>query len=146
MNFRELILEQPSYWVESINGILYDAIIQYKEDQKFNRTQLADDLGISKGRISQILNDGETNFTIEKFCEIALKVGVFPDVKLTPKAIFIENENILKKENCFELKFDYYTGNFKPQYVNHIESTTIEAQVIQLKPKSKENYILKAAL
>lgn len=32
-NFREQILENPVYWVEGINGMLYDAIVTYMEKQ-----------------------------------------------------------------------------------------------------------------
>ena len=77
-NIREKILNQPSYWVEGINSFLYNAILEYMEDNNMNRTELASHLGISKGRVSQILNDGEINFSIEKVVQIALKVNKFP--------------------------------------------------------------------
>jgi len=46
-----------------------------------NQTQMAKYLGISKGRLSQILNDGETNFSIKKLIEIALKLDKYPIFK-----------------------------------------------------------------
>ena len=72
------ILNEPSYWIESINGYLYDSIVRYMESNDTNRTELAKHLGISKGRVSQILNDGEINFSIEKLIEISLKVDKYP--------------------------------------------------------------------
>ena len=72
------ILNEPSYWIESINGYLYDSIVRYMESNDMNRTELAKHLGISKGRVSQILNDGEINFSIEKLIEISLKVDKYP--------------------------------------------------------------------
>ena len=77
-NIRETILSQPSYWVEGVNGSLYNAVLSYMEANNLNRTQLASHLGISKGRVSQILNDGEINFSLQKIIEIALKVGKIP--------------------------------------------------------------------
>ena len=62
---REKILNQPQYWVEAINEYLYNAIAEFMEANSMNRTQLAEHLGITKGRVSQILNDGEVNFSIE---------------------------------------------------------------------------------
>lgn len=81
-NNLEKILNQPSYWIEGINGVLYNAIIEFMEKNNFNRTQLAQNLGISKGRVSQILNDGEINFSIEKIVEISIKVGKYPVFEL----------------------------------------------------------------
>ncbi|WP_121966538.1 helix-turn-helix transcriptional regulator [Myroides sp. N17-2] len=85
----EKILKEPSYWIESVNGVLYDAIINYMESNNLNRTQLADELQLSKGRISQILNDGEINFSINKIIEIALKIGMYPDFTLIEKQKYL---------------------------------------------------------
>lgn len=54
-----------------------------------NRTDLANYLGISKARVSQILNDGEINFSIVKIVEIALKVNKFTVFKLKDKAAYL---------------------------------------------------------
>lgn len=76
------ILNEPSYWVEGVNGTLYDSIVNYMEDNNLNRTELSKHLGISKGRVSQILNDGEINFSIEKLVEISLKINKYPIFEL----------------------------------------------------------------
>jgi len=72
-DIHEKILNQPSYWVEGVNGSLYNAVISYMEANNLNRTKLASHFGISKGRVSQILNYGAVNFSLEKIIEIALK-------------------------------------------------------------------------
>lgn len=89
---REKILNQTSYWVEGVNGSLYDTIVKYMEANKLNRTKLANHLGISKGRVSQILNDGEINFSIEKIIEIALKVDKFPIFEFKDKQEYLQKE------------------------------------------------------
>jgi len=89
---QEKILNQASYWVEGINGSLYDTIIKYMETNNLNRTMLANHLGISKGRVSQILNNGEINFSLEKIIEIALKVDKFPLFD------FIDKQQYLQKD------------------------------------------------
>jgi predicted XRE-type DNA-binding protein len=78
----ESIISQPSYWIEAVNGMLYEAVTGYMEKNKLNRTRMAEHLGISKGRLSQILNDGNINFSLEKIIEIALKVGKYPVLTL----------------------------------------------------------------
>lgn len=95
-NNLEKILNQPAYWVEAINGTLYNAIVEYMKKNNLNRTQLAQFLGISKGRVSQILNDGRINFSIEKIVEIALKIGKFPAFELDDSASYL---NKLEKFN-----------------------------------------------
>ena len=93
----EKILNQPSYWVEGVNGSLYEAVVSYMEANSLNRTQLAGHLGISKGRVSQILNDGEINFSLEKIIQIALKVGKFPIFKFQDKEDYFQKESQLSK-------------------------------------------------
>lgn len=98
-NIREKILNQTSYWVEGINGFLYDSIVNYMESNNLNRTKLAAHLGISKGRVSQILNDGEINFSLEKIIEIALKVDKFPVFEFKDKKEYLERE--IKKRYAY---------------------------------------------
>lgn len=102
---REKILNQPSYWVEGINSYLYNTILEYMEKNDMNRTELATHLGISKGRVSQILNDGEINFSIEKIVHIALKVDKFPIFELKDKSAYLDD---LKSTNHKTKVLGYY--------------------------------------
>jgi len=95
---REAVLNHPSYWVEGINGFLYEAIINYMEKKGLNKTKLAEHLGISKGRVSQILNDGDINFSIEKIIEISLKVDVFPIFEFVKKETYFKQEHLNDKK------------------------------------------------
>ena len=92
-DIQEKILNQPSYWVEGINSLVYNAILEYMEENNMNRTELSSHLGISKGRVSQILNDGEVNFSIEKIVQIALKVDKFPILEFKDKNIYLDDLN-----------------------------------------------------
>jgi transcriptional regulator with XRE-family HTH domain len=96
-NVREKILNQSSYWVEGINSFLYNAILDYMETNNINRTELAEHLGISKGRVSQILNDGEINFSIEKVIQIALKIDKFPVFEFKDKKEYLKDINSIKR-------------------------------------------------
>lgn len=85
----EKILNHPSYWIEGINGILYNGIVEFMTRNDLNRTELGKHLGISKGRVSQILNDGEINFSIEKIIEISLKIGKYPIFELVDSKVYL---------------------------------------------------------
>lgn len=105
-NIREKIINQPSYWVEGVNGLLYNAIVDYMEANNLNRTRLAAHLGISKGRVSQILNDGEINFSLEKIIEIALKVDKLPVFEFQVKQDFLDRENNASNYKSVFLNYD----------------------------------------
>lgn len=120
-NNLEKILNQPSYWIEGINGVLYNAIIEFMEKNNFNRTQLAQNLGISKGRVSQILNDGEINFSIEKIVEISIKIGKYPVFELEDSKVYLKNLNDTKifksfKTSCLN---NYSTNLFETETDPH---------------------------
>jgi transcriptional regulator with XRE-family HTH domain len=89
-NFREKVLDNPIYWVEGINGVLYDAIVTYMENHQMKQKDLARHLSISPGRVSQILNEGNINFSLEKLIEIALKVDKYPNFIFEDKSSFRE--------------------------------------------------------
>lgn len=135
-NRREIILNQPSYWIEGINGFLYEAIINYMEKNGLNRTKLASHLGISKGRVSQILNDGEINFSIEKIVEISLKIDMFPAFE------FISKEDYFNKEQSKENR--PISINFNANYFSNYSETINdkETKIIRLKPKNENHYQL----
>lgn len=89
-NRREKILNETSYWVEGVNMELYDALVSFMERNQLNQTEFSKFLGISKGRLSQILNDGEINFSLEKLFEIALKIDKFPQLTFVDKAEYLK--------------------------------------------------------
>jgi transcriptional regulator with XRE-family HTH domain len=62
------------------------------EVHNMKRKDLAKYLGISKGRMSQIINDGDINFSLEKIIQIALKIGKIPSFKFQDKKEFLEHE------------------------------------------------------
>jgi|688.fasta_scaffold1296382_1 transcriptional regulator with XRE-family HTH domain len=104
--FREKMLNHPTYWVEGINGLLYDGIISYMKKHKMKRKDLAKHLGISAGRVSQILNDGDINFSLEKIVDIAIKVDKFPIFAFEDKNSFLERERKLAEVKRICLHYD----------------------------------------
>lgn len=91
MYSKEELSQFPEYWVEKIQNEIFRQLEDYMEREGLNRKQLADQLSVSKGYISQILN-GNCNFTLKKIVELALAIDRFPVIQLV-------NENpILQKE------------------------------------------------
>src|SRR5690554_5682255 len=90
--YRKRILDEPTYWIEKINGLLYDAIVNYMEANNLKRKDLAEYLNISRGRVSQILNNGESNFSLETLIKIVLKLYKFMVVDFEDKEAFLLKE------------------------------------------------------
>ena len=84
-NRREQIRDQPSYWIEKINGELYESMMNFMDSHNMNQKDLAEHLGISAGRMSQIINEGDINFSLEKIIRIALKLGKIPSFNFKDK-------------------------------------------------------------
>ncbi|PRY98212.1 helix-turn-helix protein [Marinilabilia salmonicolor] len=137
-NIKEKILNEPSYWIEGINGFLYDAIVSYMEENGLNRTQLADYLGVSKGRVSQILNDGDINFSIAKIIEIALKIDKYPDFKLQDKKEYLEHSH--KSGDVVNMIMDYDSYLFSETIL--IEKISLnENPIVSLRSYTIENQL-----
>ncbi|MFN6946283.1 MAG: helix-turn-helix domain-containing protein [Cytophagaceae bacterium] len=81
---REDLYKSEEYWLERIQNDIFRMVLQFQEEHKLNQTQLAKELGVSKGYVSQILN-GNFNFSLTKLIELCLKLGVAPQVDLHSK-------------------------------------------------------------
>ncbi|HMQ47912.1 MAG TPA: helix-turn-helix transcriptional regulator [Saprospiraceae bacterium] len=88
--FREL-LATDTYWVTKIQNDLFNAVEDYLKSQKMTRTQFAEQLGVSKGYISQVLN-GEFNHRLSKLVELALAIQKAPVLE------FENLEEVMDKE------------------------------------------------
>lgn len=125
------ILNQPSYWVEKVNATIFNAIIDFMEENNMKNKDLAEHLGISKGRVSQILNEGDINFSIEKVIQIALKVGVYPEINFEKKEAYIDKLN--SKEKSEGLCINYLHDDiFSPQDFNTYFPSQGEAKVVSI--------------
>ena len=65
---REELLSSKEYWIAKIQIDLFRQFEEYLKENKLNRTQLAEKLGVTKGYISQVLN-GDFDHRISKFVE-----------------------------------------------------------------------------
>src|SRR5690554_690502 len=130
IGYREEILNNSAYWVEGINGLLYDAIVTYMEKHDMKQKDLAKHLGVSTGRVSQILNDGEINFSLDKIIEIALKVDRFPNFLFEDKILFLKKERELNTMN--KLFLIYNINEVSNQLPLNSELASLESRIIKV--------------
>lgn len=74
----------PAYWTQLIQLALYENIHNFMESRGFNRAQLAQHLGVSKGYVSQVLN-GDFDHRLSKLVELTLACGLVPRFDFVPR-------------------------------------------------------------
>ena len=74
---REELLRSPEYWEEYIKIDLFNIVQDYLDENKLNRRELADRMGVSRGYISQVLN-GDSDHRLSKIVAFALQAGKAP--------------------------------------------------------------------
>lgn len=112
-------MRSKEYWLTTIQLDLYDKILQYMEEHKMNKTQLSEHLGCSKGYVTQILS-GDYNHTLSKFVELALSVGIVPEVRFTDIEEYIKKDKITHTSRVFKCVMN--PGSFSSECTNNIKA------------------------
>ncbi|MEO5892107.1 MAG: hypothetical protein ABIQ31_17805 [Ferruginibacter sp.] len=86
---REKLLNSKTYWMTMIQNDLFGAINNYLKKNKINKTQLAGQLNVSKGYLSQVMN-GNFDHKISKVVDLALACDTVPILTFISKEDFIE--------------------------------------------------------
>jgi hypothetical protein len=74
---RKELLKSREYWIANIQLKLFEVIEDHLRRNNMNRTQFAEEIGVSKGYVSQVLN-GEFDHKISKMVDLCLAVGAVP--------------------------------------------------------------------
>lgn len=80
---REDLVTKPEYWLETIQNEIFRQVTAYLKDNKITQNQFAEQLGVSKGYVSQVMK-GEFNYTLKKLIELSLAVGKAPIIGFKP--------------------------------------------------------------
>ena len=92
---REELLKSKEYWMVRLQNNLFQAIKNYMEVNKLNRTQLAARLNVTKGYITQVLN-GDFDHKISKLVDLALSCNAVPLLYLVDLEKFIKDDAVNK--------------------------------------------------
>jgi Helix-turn-helix. len=90
---REELLKSSEYWIETIQNKVFSDVSEYIEKNNVSNKIIAERLGLSKGRVSQILSGENLNFRIDTLVKLCLAIGRVPDFRL------VEINNFLTREN-----------------------------------------------
>lgn len=73
----------PAYWTQLIQLSIYDMIKSYLSSHGLTQKEFAEQLGVSKGYVSQILN-GDFDHRLSKMVQLGLACGMVPDIEFVP--------------------------------------------------------------
>ena len=91
---REDLLRSAEFWIGTLQNQIYNFILNKKEAEGLTQKELAKKLGLSKGRISQIINDDNLNMTMSKFVKLCLALGYVPNYNFEKLDDFIKRDKI----------------------------------------------------
>lgn len=74
---RSELIRSREFWLAQLQNKLFNLIEDYRAKKAITKTALADEFGVTKGYISQLLN-GDFDHKLSKMVEISLKVGKVP--------------------------------------------------------------------
>lgn len=99
---RDELLKSSDYWVEIIQNKIYNDLAEYIENNKIPNKQIAEILGLSKGRVSQILSGGNLNFRLDTLVKLCLTIDKIPDFHLIDVNHFIAKDKEFAGSIIFE--------------------------------------------
>lgn len=89
---REELIQSKEYWLAKLQIDLFNEVEAYMKANNLTRVQFAEKLGVSKGYVSQILN-GDADHRMSKFVELALAIGLCPNVTFETTEDFLHRDN-----------------------------------------------------
>ncbi|HEY5125377.1 MAG TPA: helix-turn-helix transcriptional regulator [Ignavibacteria bacterium] len=90
---REDLLKSSEYWTEVIQNKIYSDFAEYVEINDIPNKQIAESLGLSKGRVSQILSGRNLNFRLDTLIKLCLTIDKIPDFHLIDVNEFIARDS-----------------------------------------------------
>lgn len=88
---RKDLLRHESYWLTKIQLDLYGQIEEYLAVNNISKTAFAQQIGVSKGYVSQVLN-GDFDHKISRLVKLAMAIGKVPKVTFENLNEIIEND------------------------------------------------------
>lgn len=79
----EDLVQTSEYWLETIQNEIFRQVDTYLKENQMTQTQFAEQLGVTKGYVSQIIK-GEFNYTLKKLIELSLALGKVPVLEFKP--------------------------------------------------------------
>ena len=99
MERAELLLSKE-YWLAKIQTQLFSEVQEYIDLKQINRTIFSQELGVSKGYVTQVLN-GDYDNRISKLVELSLAIGKAPLIEFRNLQSVIDQDRFHDKGAVF---------------------------------------------
>jgi len=91
---REELLKSSEYWIETIQNKVYNDLMEFIEFKKIPNNEIAEILGLTKGRVSQILSGNNLNFRLDTLVRLCLAIERIPDFRLIDVNDFVAKDRL----------------------------------------------------
>jgi transcriptional regulator with XRE-family HTH domain len=128
------LFKTPTFWIETIQNDLFGHVEDYLAKTGKSKQDFANDLGVSKGYVSQILN-GHFDHKLSKLVELYLSIGMVPIVIGANLNAYVSalSNGVSKNEFIREICTDDMPKKNKVKSESHLrqqqENYTLEIQV-----------------
>lgn len=128
---REQLLRNETYWIETIQNRIYHELVSHIRANDLSQKEMAKRLGVSKGRISQILSGNYLNFKIDSIVKIALATDNIPNIKFENIDNYVhrDKEELLSSQS---LNTERKNGSQDDGVLNYPENETAEVKTIPI--------------
>lgn len=132
MRYQEL-LKTETYWVTRLQGLLYQAVHDYLKENNKTQKEFAQEIGVSKGYVSQVLN-GSADHRISTYVKFAMACGVVPDLELITVEKYVTRSLPSATAKKVEIKLDKgLLSNRIPLPISYYHGIAQQHQVIAKK-------------
>ncbi len=91
---REDLIKSSEYWIETIQNKVFNDFTEYIEKKNISNKSIGESLGLSKGRVSQILSGEKLNFRIDTLVKLCLAIERIPDFRLIDVEDFVAKDRL----------------------------------------------------
>jgi predicted XRE-type DNA-binding protein len=106
---REDLIKSSEYWIETIQNKVFNDLIVYIEKNNVSNKSIAESLGLSKGRVSQILSGENLNFRLDTLVKLCLAIERIPDFRLIEINDFVTKDKFASDSIVF-MNYETYHG------------------------------------
>lgn len=114
------LIKTEEYWTTHFQTLLYEAVDDYLKKTGKKKSAFADEIGVSKGYVSQVLN-GDADHKISTFVRFVLASGLVPSLNLITVEEYLEKQK-KTAESCEISVVNVDIPSSKEDFFNNISS------------------------
>jgi transcriptional regulator with XRE-family HTH domain len=90
---REELIRSKGYWIAQLQIKLFETVKDYLKQNNLTQSQFADQIGVNKSYVSQILN-GDFDHKISKYVDLLIACGKVPILNTINMDDYVNDDNL----------------------------------------------------